>query len=185
MRGCSFPKFVVKKLTLALRDMLIHEAERALVGDQTCSLKNMQQSCFATEVCNSKAQDWNIPLLIPGVDTYVVYTNCDSESLDYIPHVRFVGCAAVSSLNDMNLISNFCVAEAYRGHGVGRMIIDHCESLGKRLCVKVFTGTDGPCSDEARLELKCRVKRLLETYSKLKFQPEREYDHYVLLTRRT
>lgn len=113
------------------------EAKNALCGDNSCSSPNLSDSCFAIEICakgypKSTFDSIHLSSLTSHPYAFVVvakYTDCAKT-------LTFVGCISADTAStalraqfhphlnsDSIVISNLCVAKAYRGRGAAKMLM--------------------------------------------------------------
>lgn len=181
--GISASIVRVERLTPELARRLVAEADVALYGDGRCSLDNMQTSCFASEACNHQGAT-EVGVLRTKLSSMCDATHAYVALVEDAKGLHFVGCVQCFtadrvgaghtfpnisfSPNDLFLYS-LCVADTYRRHGAGRMLID--KAIG------VCTGTlyltvalPSPGVDETVQKIyDHRVARLRKTYGNLHF----------------
>jgi GNAT superfamily N-acetyltransferase len=172
-------------------------ASKALNGDGTCSLTNMHSSCFASETC---AHGLTPSMQLDNLqkDMYAFVAVCDIQPDGFRGLTNnsydFVGCVSASNpsthmktlfpqLNDECLvISNLCVAEAYRRFGVGKMLIERVNTFKKDKNCYLFVAKNINKNDpNLSVIFDKRVDRLMKTYSRLSFTPVCECEHAFLL----
>lgn len=131
----------------------------AFFGDYTCSAQNTEASCFGAEWC-----DRNIRMAAPSsYMTDLMQNNRCYAALD-AETKRFLGIAAVSATHTLHC---FCVVDAARGRGVGRLLMDHVllthGSSRMDLTVAGHTSTSGHGADTLR-ERHDRLVQFYESY---------------------
>lgn len=115
-----------------LLDRLQYEARRALNGDGSCSLENMQVSCFASERC-ANGDDRIMELRDIYQSSWMAYVALREGS-------HFCGCVSVTQASssptlakyfplqklvfpDALLLSNLCASYSERGIGLGSRLV--------------------------------------------------------------
>lgn len=125
-------------------------ASRMLVGDKTCSLKNMHTSCFASERCNSKNTTYTgelnaDSLMATSQGAYAIVRNADVLAVATTKNMSscsFLGLTSCAGNNDI-LLTNLCVNSDQRSNGVGRMMIDYVKKNARaRVYVSVRLPND-------------------------------------------
>ena len=166
----------------------------------------MDTSCFASENCSMMgSSDMNVDQLL-ATNTFVAVDEAPG------PHVRFVGCVSVSTVclhhrypshtfpQNAFMVSNLCVAEAYRKHGLGKRLIYHAVAEHHRSCghgtafpmsgttymqIALHDARTSPLSGRANEDctrvFDRRVERLLATYAALGFVPVDRCNRAILL----
>lgn len=163
------------------------DAERVLFGNKTCSLENMNTTCFAAEFC--ALSDGNAPSF-PSASTFDMLStltliahsrqpDCSNTTGDTD---RFVGCVCVGradiyggaaypsnlDISKAHVIFNLCVSSTFQGGGVGRQLI---EAVRKRVHgpIYLFVLKTGSMSGKTHIKstMRTRVARLETTYSRL------------------
>ena len=112
----------VLHLTSSLAQKYDEKSREAFIGDGTCSLQNMELSCFASESCNQNRRNLTFQL-----------KNLMNEdlSLIYVHNDTFLGCLSAHRTDASSalqilfpylnpesgsvLVSNLCVSSASRG----------------------------------------------------------------------
>ena len=172
-------------------------ASKALNGDGTCSLTNMHSSCFASETC-AHGLTPSMQLDSLQKDMYAFVAICDIQPDGFRGLTNnsydFVGCVSASTpsphmktlfpqLNDECLvISNLCVAEAYRRFGVGKMLIECVHNVQNNTnCYLLVAKNISKHDLNLSVVFDKRVDRLMKTYSKLSFTPVYECEQAFLL----
>lgn len=161
-------------------------AERAMYGNKTCSLQNMNMSCFAAEQC-AMAEGSAVPFSFGNVFagatfTLVAHSVPSGEEMKYAGVDRFVGCVCVgrtsmydskmypSTLDVSNghVIYNLCVSNTFQGGGVGRQLVNATRSRipGPLYLFVLNTGKNSQNPDIASV-MTARVNRLETTYSRM------------------
>lgn len=180
-------------LTPELCKRLEQNASRDFNGTRTCSLENMNDSCFASEYCNvSRLPSMSLKDLLKADAAYVAL------DVGTIPET-FVGCVSVARPKSMHrklfpsefstvpctVVSNLCVSGNYRRTGVGRQLIMHVLANNvpdRTRCYTMIAKASrhhGSSSIDAAFD--DRVQRLLRTYNKLDFRRVNECDAAILL----
>ena len=177
-RQASDEEVQIVALTEALADEVREEGERALVGDASCSVSNMKESCFACEQCRRggtprmRVHDF---LLYP---IRYVAVRCGGGG----DRRAFVGCvtagpmggdlASLAGRDDGFLLSNLCVSGRERKGGTGRRLVQAVRDAIVRyrggaarsalyLCVACSSDEEAPNIDGV---FSSRVPRLLDYY---------------------
>lgn len=130
-------------LTCELCDKFAQQASNALIGDGTCSLENIQTSCFASELCaKHRPLTMRLRNMLFCKHTFVAL-NDDTHT--------FVGCVTadlaastlctlfpgISHTSTSLLLSNLCVDKGLRRQGAGRMLVDAVTALSPDLFLLV------------------------------------------------
>lgn len=162
----------VVPLTEDLLMQLEEEATFALSGRGGCDLENMQTSCFAIEGCASSATPSRLTLrgLLNDATHALVAIARTPEG-----RPRFVGCVGLgvvhagqrlfsfpTTCRDGHYMFRLCVAEAFRRHGVGRLLLDAVKRIATRIYLVV---AQEATVDRVRPHLEKRAERLRHMYS--------------------
>lgn len=163
------------------------EAERALYGNRSCSLENMNTTCFAAEFCAlSDGRAPSIPSAssfdMQSVMTLVAHSRRSDDSNRTAATDHFVGCVCVGhadiygraayppnlDISNAHVIFNLCVSSTFQGGGVGRQLIDAVRQRinGPLYLFVLKTGSESSKSD-IMSTMRTRVARLRTTYSRL------------------
>ena len=166
-------KIEVLPLTEGLVADLEHEATLALSGRGGCDLETLQTSCFAIEGCASSSTPPRFTLrglMQDAADAFV--------AVAWTPEGRpqFVGCVGLTAVREGQRLFAFpvtcraghymfrlCVAEAFRRHGVGRLLLDAVRRVAKRR-VYLVVAQEATVAD-VRPHLQQRAERLRQMYS--------------------
>ena len=187
----------VAPLTAELAAQMRVEAALALEGDGSCSLEAMTTSCFASERCSMGQSGLQLDMLLTQPHAFVAV---DAAATDARGPRRFVGCVSAapvgaSSLHfpahafepDALMLSNLCVADRYRGLGVGRKLMQAIFDL-KPPVVYLMIAAHGLAHRDPQVAraFEARVARLRKTYARLAFHevPRCYTDTAILLCRR-
>jgi len=161
-------------------------AERALYGNKTCSLDNMNTSCFAAERCamagheNAHFPSGNV---LSGVTfTLVAHSLRSMEDMTTTKVNHFVGCVCVGptsiygshmyprtlDVSTAHVIYNLCVSNTFQGGGVGRQLVNAARSRisGPLYLFVLNVGRDSTNPDIASV-MTARVNRLETTYARM------------------
>lgn len=166
------------------------EADRAWSGNHSCSLENMEMSCFASEGCNSRsscAETFHLRDLLNN-HTKVIYTDHNRQF--------FQGCASAHPCEDSSgllmsfpnhafktgafLVSNLCVSHQNRGHGIAKEILSHV----RRQCGTVYVLVALPSkssSAEVYSFMDTRSRNLISIYKNMGFVECDRCERSVLL----
>ena len=156
------------------------------VGNKTCSLENMNMSCFAAERCataGNGAVHFPSGDVLSGVTFTLVAHSLRSEHEMKTTGVdHFVGCVCVGptsiyaphmypstlDVSDAHVIYDLCVSNTFQGGGVGRQLINAARSRisGPLYLFVLNTGKDSPNPDIASV-MTARVNRLEKTYARM------------------
>lgn len=165
-------------------------AHAALNGDGTCSLANMDRSCFASEHCSSGAgHTMSLDDLLGSPLAYVATDGCAEA-----PQRAFVGCVSAAPVSgfvrglfsdapipaDALMLSNLCVDPERRRDGVGRRLVARILEQQRPTFLMVARTTD----PELRATFDDRVTRLVETYGRLGFKTVGTSEQAYLLQHR-
>jgi GNAT superfamily N-acetyltransferase len=191
------PIIRLKPLTPELAAHLREESSRALNGDGQCSLRDMHTSCFASESC---ARGGGGGMLSPLTLDHLV-----SQPLALVAvaeagfrgdlRERFVGCVSAAPAVSHHLfphrafepgsflLSNLCVADAYRKEGVGRRLIDAVRERATPAPTYLLVAKRGEQSTDPDVAaaFRDRVPRLRSTYDRMGFRPCDECDDAFLM----
>ena len=168
-------------------DHMRTEAERVLYGNKSCSLDNMNTTCFAAEFC--AMSDGNAPSFpsassfdMQSLLTLIAHSRRSDDSNKTTDTDRFVGCVCVGhahlygsaayptnlDLSNAHVIFNLCVSSTFQGGGVGRQLVD---AVRKRFHgpLYLFVLKTGSMSNKTDIvsTMRTRVARLETTYSRL------------------
>lgn len=161
-------------------------AARAMYGNKTCSLENMNMSCFAAEQCAMTGGDsarFPSDNVLSGVTFTLVAHSLRSEGEMKSTNVdHFVGCVCVGptsiysshmypstlDVSNAHVVYNLCVSNTFQGGGVGRQLINAARSRisGPLYLFVLNTGKDSPNPNIASV-MTARVNRLEATYARL------------------
>ena len=161
-------------------------AERAMYGNKTCSLANMNTSCFAAEKCamaNGDTVHFPTGNVLSGVTfTLVAHSLRSEEEMKDTGVDHFVGCVCVGppsiygsdmypstlDVSKAHVIYNLCVSSTFQGGGVGRQLVNAARSRvsGPLYLFVLNTGKDSPNRDVATV-MTARVNRLETTYARM------------------
>ena len=160
------------------------QAERAMYGNKTCSLENMNMSCFAAERCatagNNEVHFPSGNVLSSGTFTLVAHSLRSEHEMKTTVVDHFVGCVCVGptsiyasrmypstlDVSNAHVIYNLCVSNTFQGGGVGRQLVNAARShiSGPLYLFVLNTGKDSPNPEIASV-MTARVNRLETTYS--------------------
>lgn len=180
----TFAGIRIERLTPDLLPLLRSQASRALNGDGTCSLSNMNSSCFASELCTHGRPSMKLDDLEQSDVAYVAICDVQADGfrgLEEGQTICFVGCVTFSSPSQMvkgmfsiedkaAVVSNLCVAEEFRKFGVGRKLLEKVLGSNDNIYLLVKRNNN-PISHDMTDVFDSRVERLLKTYEKLSFTP--------------
>ena len=158
----------------------------ALVGDGTCSLANMNTTCFAAEFCNRRACMDGVMSMVRDSRMTLIAT---TPAMTPFHRRRFVGCvsaAPASSFADAFpqeltghmqgswVISNLCVSSAFRSQGVGKRLTSEIEKHLRKtepiLDIYICVLREECESQDVSHAMAQRVDRLLQTYSRMGYR---------------
>ena len=147
------------------------QADKFLYGNKTCSLENMNTTCFAAEHC-AMSHNPTFPAKFDSVasETLVAHT------ADY----EFVGCVCTgplsvypssqypSTVKKGIVLFNLCVSNLHRGGGVGRRLVQKVRDRVKGP-LYLFVLQKGLRNDNEQINnvIKTRVQQLRTTYERL------------------
>ena len=180
----------VVPLTAELAEMLHEDSQQALGGDGSCTLRNMNVSCFAAEHCAKGGHGTSSTLrsLLGGGYAFV----CIDDT--YSPP-RFVGCVQAKlcpsyvaamfppDLRPRGLVLfSLCVDDRYRRQHVGARLVQRVLDVGCEagLSVHLLVDKGRSATGECVAAFHDRVPRLRETYARLGWAEECESDDYIL-----
>jgi GNAT superfamily N-acetyltransferase len=174
----------IKPLDAPLAHRLRAQAVVPLNGDGSCSLKAMTTSCFASEHCARRMSGLTLDMLLMQPHAFVAVSDADPEGRP-LPEEAFVGCVSAgpctgslaqrlfSRRRDLCglVLSNLCVAPAYRGHRVGRKLVEAVLALDhvQQVNLLVARTGEGHADADVSAAFAVRVPRLRETYRALDF----------------
>jgi predicted GNAT family N-acyltransferase len=177
----------IVELRKELCTLISKEASIALNGDPNagCSIKNVKTSCFAAECCDNKElPKMKIEDMTNRKHAFVAICDRESDGKACVGgKCHFVGCVSADSVTDMHrgmfpqinkeclILSNLCVAEAYRKFGVGRKLISKITSLTEEsvFLLVAHKSTNVVSDPEFEIAFKDRVTRLKKIYANLSF----------------
>jgi GNAT superfamily N-acetyltransferase len=186
----------IVRLDATLTDQLRRQAAVALNGDGGCSLRTMTTSCFASESCATGQGAMKLDAIAAEPHAFVAITDLEPDGATPVAAPpAFVGCVSAGLVSKSGTIarlfpsvaqrpgaeadlvlSNLCVADAYRKDGVGRRLIDAVLSLGApRTYLLISRAGEGSADEDVAETFAARVSRLRETYRKLGFAPPPEF----------
>ena len=161
-------------------------AERAMYGNKTCSLSNMNTSCFAAERCamagNKQVHFPSENVLRGATFTLVAHSRRSDEGIGTTGVDNFVGCVCVGptsiyeshmypstlDVSSAHVIYNLCVSNTFQGGGVGRQLLNTARSRvsGSLYLFVLNTGINSSNTDIATV-MSARVQRLETTYTRM------------------
>ena len=177
----------VMRLTPDLTLRLKAQAALAINGEggEGCSLRAMTTSCFASENCASGHSALHLDMLLASPHAFVALTDVEPNGITPLREDRFVGCVsaapydrsiahtlfATHGVPKALVLSNLCVAEAYRGHGLGRRLVQAVLNIRapRTFLLIALHGNTHPDAD-VRQAFSERVPRLERTYKRLLFE---------------
>jgi GNAT superfamily N-acetyltransferase len=176
----------IKPLDASLAHRLRAQAVVPLNGDGSCSLKAMTTSCFASEHCARRMSGLTLDMLLMQPHAFVAVSDADPDGRP-LPEEAFVGCVSAGpSANSLAqrlfprrhdlcgvVLSNLCVAPAYRGHQVGRKLVEAVLGLDRAQQVNLLVARtgEGHADPNVASAFAARVPRLRATYRALDFHP--------------
>ena len=181
----------ILELNDELRMQLRDEAEEALNGDGTCNLENMD-SCFGAESC-AFGQNPQMTLHDLRGPAFVAVTDVGEDNIAPLETPRFVGCVSLGpppswacmkmgTPRNCNIVYNFCITKAYRGQGIGRMLMNKCTNCKNLDDIFLLISKGSPdMNHELQNVFDQRVLRLLATYEKMHFKKFAECDVAILM----
>lgn len=188
----------IKPLTKELAIQLQSQANLAINGDGTCSLTNMTTSCFASENCANGHSALQLDMLVVQPHAYVAVADIASDGVAPLQEDVFVGCVTASYASTSKLtsrlfphvmfeqkgllLSNLCVSDDYRRHGIGRKLVDTIFNI-KSPVVYLLISRNGVHSTNRSVNsaYHSRVDRLKTTYDKLGFNQQCECNDATLM----
>lgn len=176
-------------------------AHDAMFGNRTCSIDNMNTSCFAAERCttmgantshrfNSSPQS----IFSGAVFTLVAHSMRKDDIITCGDDEQFVGCICVglSSIYprftfpsyvpyNAHVIYNLCVSNTFQGRGVGRLLVNAARAhvSGPLYLLVLRSGTNSPDRNIANVMTE-RVKRLTATYSHMGLKRIDQLGNHIL-----
>ena len=177
-------------LTQELAVMFDKDARYAMDGDQTCSMQNMNVSCFAAERCihsHSSNGGGLKSLLAHGYSFVCMDVTCHPP--------QFVGCVCASlcprdvanrfqpdKRPDGLVMYSLCVSNRYREQHVGRRLINEVLNVGRKVRLPVFllVATGHGASSECSLAFESRVPNLREMYTHMGWREQCMCEDYML-----
>lgn len=181
------PKGVrVVPLDRALAHRLRAQAVVPLNGDGSCSLRAMTTSCFASEHCARGMSGLQLDMLCTQPHAFIAVSDLSPEGAP-LAEEAFVGCVSAGrcagslattlfpARDDLRcgaglVLSNLCVAEAYRGHQVGRKLVEAVLGCGApRTFLLVARTGEAHADPDVATAFAARVPRLRATYAHLGF----------------
>jgi GNAT superfamily N-acetyltransferase len=108
------------KLTPDQKRDVVKWADAAFYGDRSCTEENLRRACFAIERCTAPRPQF------PG-GHHVRSLLAAKHGLYYVAvdAGQILGILCVAQQRDSDFLYAFCVAEAHRGSGVGKSLLDH------------------------------------------------------------
>ena len=187
----------VVPLTRDLAMRLRAQAAVAINGDGGCSLKAMTTSCFASETCANGHSALQLDMLLASPHAFVAVADVAPDGVTRLDEDAFVGCVSAGPVRGSMAtrlfphcdaceralcLSNLCVADAYRGHGLGRKLVQAILQLGApRTYLLIARGGERHPDPDVAAAFAQRVPRLRKTYAKLHFRPVDECAQAALL----
>lgn len=163
--------------------------KRSWNGNHTCSIDNMQMSCFASEGCNQGSRSGYSSFELSSLLGNQIKLLVTNESNAFVGCVSANPCVQESHLSflfphtrfdpESILLSNFCVAHTERGKGTARAVV-------RRLLAsypKLYAMVSLPVSNdpEVRRFMTSRAKGLEKVYGKMGFEVVDRHASYLLL----
>ena len=156
-------------------------------GDETCSLKNMEVSCFASESCNrsgaSRTESANVSEI--AANTFV--TVDDHENVvAFATMIPIKYCGFLNMKNPPTtgmFISNLCVLKDERANGHGRKMLEYLCTQCSGCAYLSVRRPDVRASQEVQTFMKKRCETLLKMYGKLSFYRFDHTNEYYILKR--
>jgi GNAT superfamily N-acetyltransferase len=186
----------VVPLTRELATRLKAQAAVALNGDGSCSLRAMTTSCFASENCAAGHSALHLDMLATQPHAFVALSDLAPDGAP-LEEDAFVGCVTAAPASGSGLcarlfpartfgattllLSNLCVADAYRKQQVGRRLVDKIVALDPG-CHLLVARTVNP-DPQVQAAFAARVERLRATYAKLGFVVVDECPEAILMRR--
>lgn len=184
-------------LTRERASILKAQAAVALNGDERdgkCSLRAMTMSCFASENCSNGYSSMQLDMLLSQPHAYVAVTDVAPDGSTPLAEDVFVGCVTASSVSTMVtrlfphvtlgaddlVLSNLCVAERYRTHGIGRRLVQTILDIRSPHTYLLIARTSS-ANPDVQTVFHSRVQRLRDTYKRLGFEEECECTDAVLM----
>lgn len=163
------------------------DAYTAMYGNKTCSLENMNMSCFAAERCamagNMSPQFPTRNMFDQATHTLIAHSLRSEHDIKTTDVDQFVGCVCVGpasvyplsifpfDVSRAHVIYNLCVSNTFQGGGVGRQLVNAARSRtsGPLYLFVLNTGKDSSNSKIATVMTQ-RVERLETTYGRMGLQ---------------
>lgn len=176
-----------------LCDALSSDAFHSINGDGSCSLSNMESSCFASEYCSKGLKPQSqLRSMLASKCAFVAISDISPDGFrETDTAYRFVGCISADDgphpffpqLSSGSLvISNLCVASPYRRFGVGKRLIQTIlDGYEPEKCYLLVAKNMQTENADMHTVFEKRVRRLLNTYNRLSFVPVCERSGAFLL----
>ena len=160
---------------------------RAMYGDKTCTLDNLNMSCFAAERCAlaRNTTEAYFPSQFentPGTFTLIAHSTRSNHEMRTTAVDNFIGCVGVGpasvyarsmfpqklDISNAYVIFNLCVSSTFKGKGKGRLLVDAAK---KRVTgpLYLFVLTRGTDSHDPNVSatMTARIKHLKGFYTHL------------------
>lgn len=158
-------------------------------GNQTCSIDNMQMSCFASEGCNRGNRSGSNAFELRSLLSSQIKLVVTNEAGVFVGCVSANACTNESHLSFLFpqtrfdpgsvLLSNLCVNQSERGKGVARTIVLHLRKSHPKLyaLIALPVSTD----PDVRKVMTSRAEGLKTAYGKMGFAVVGHHANYLLL----
>ena len=170
----------------------MQSVSQMLIGDKSCSLDNMNVSCFASELCNSShasgTGDMNpMDISNSSLDTYALVSDATVLAVAATRRMsdcEFLGMRSSIDLDDV-LLLNLCVNKTTRAKGMGRTMIEH---ILKRSPGNVYVSVRLPDSNAPKTVqsfMQERSQNLVSLYKHMQFTHVETTPSFAVLSRRS
>lgn len=162
----------LEKLDTRLCSLLNASAIVSMYGSNSCSVEDIETSCFASEKCMYDGGASNLDVLLHSSYAYVCRENdtfCACVAANKckdgnVPHFFNVRCS-----RDSLFLHTLCVENNYRKNGLATRLLNKIKKKNKPIYLIVLNGNDGR---DYRLKdfFKNRSEKLLNFYRKNGFK---------------
>ena len=151
-------------------------------GDDSCSLTNMNWSCFASEYCNSggfpSSMDVTRGIVVEHGQRIVAFANIESCSTCTALKIMFPNVEFVS---EHGFLSSLCIHNDFRKNGLVKRVIDVAKRTFPKLALTVARPHRTNNSVEVERFMTERHDTLCSLYTHLGFRWRAECANYTLM----
>lgn len=170
MRDTTF--VTIRDLTDNVAPNIRSDVDSMGIGNGSCSLSNMKTSCFASELCQhtnglGPSRPFGSSMWHSKYKYVALHNNRAVGVVCALPTSTF------SYIDDDGgySISNLCVLNEYRSHGVGRQLLNHIlrQMHGERIYISVLY-SDAASRRDIQSVMTPRAAQLVDLYTRSGFK---------------